>query len=33
MLAERVRQMSVEEFLDFAESNEDRYEYIDGEPR
>ena len=33
MLAERVRQMSVEEFLDLAESSEDRYEYIDGEPR
>ena len=33
MLAERVRQMSVEEFLDLVESSEDRYEYIDGEPR
>ena len=32
MLAERVRLMSVAEFLDFAESSEDRYEYIDGEP-
>ena len=31
MVIERVRQMSVEEFLDFAESSEDRYEYIDGE--
>jgi len=30
---EGVRQMNVEEFLDFAESSEDRYEYIDGEPR
>ena len=33
MVVERVRQMSVEEFLDFAESSEHRYEYIDGEPR
>ena len=33
MIAEQVRQMSVEEFLDFAENSEDRYEYIDGEPR
>ncbi len=33
MVIERVRQMSVEEFLDFAENSEDRYEYIDGEPR
>ena len=32
MVIERVRQMSVEEFLDFAESSEYRYEYIDGEP-
>ena len=32
MVVERVRQMSVEEFLDFAESSEDGYEYIDGEP-
>ena len=32
MLAERVRAMTVEEFLDFAESSEERYEYIDGEP-
>ncbi|MDE2858414.1 MAG: Uma2 family endonuclease [Chloroflexota bacterium] len=31
MIAEQVRQMSVEEFLDFAENSEDRYEYIDGE--
>lgn len=31
MVVERVRQMSVEEFLDFAESSEERYEYIDGE--
>ena len=31
MVIERVRQMSVEEFLDFAEQSEDRYEYIDGE--
>ena len=31
MVVERVRQMSVAEFLDFAESSEDRYEYIDGE--
>ena len=33
MAVERVRQMSVEEFLDFAESSEDWYEYIDGELR
>lgn len=33
MVIERVRQMSVEEFLDFAENSEDWYEYIDGEPR
>ncbi len=32
MVVERVRQMSVADFLDFAESSEDRYEYIDGEP-
>ena len=32
MAVERVRQMSVEEFLDFAESSEEGYEYIDGEP-
>ena len=32
MVIERVRQMSVEEFLDFAERSEYRYEYIDGEP-
>lgn len=32
MLAERVRAMTIEEFLDFAESSEERYEYIDGEP-
>ncbi|MCY4540497.1 MAG: Uma2 family endonuclease [Chloroflexi bacterium] len=31
MVIERVRQMSVDEFLDFAENSEDRYEYIDGE--
>ncbi len=31
MAVERVRQMSVEEFLDFAESSEEWYEYIDGE--
>lgn len=31
MVIERVRQMSVEEFLDFAERSEERYEYIDGE--
>ena len=33
MAVERVRQMSVEEFLDFAESSEEWYEYIDGELR
>ena len=33
MVIEHLRQMSVEEFLDFAENSEDRYEYIDGEPR
>ena len=32
MAVERVHQMSVEEFLDFAEGSEYRYEYIDGEP-
>ena len=32
MVIERVQKMSVEEFLDFAESSEERYEYIDGEP-
>lgn len=32
MAVERVRQMSVEAFLDFAESSEEWYEYIDGEP-
>jgi len=32
MVIERVRQMSVEAFLDFAEASEYRYEYIDGEP-
>ncbi len=32
MVIERVRQMSIEEFLDFAERSEYRYEYIDGEP-
>ena len=31
MVVDSVRQMSVEEFLDFVEDNEDRYEYIDGE--
>lgn len=31
MIAEQVRQMSVAAFLDFAESSEERYEYIDGE--
>ena len=31
MVIERVRQMSVEEFLDFAESSEEWHEYIDGE--
>ncbi|MCY3977567.1 MAG: Uma2 family endonuclease [Chloroflexi bacterium] len=30
MVIERVRQMSVEEFLDFAEQSEDWYEYYDG---
>ena len=32
MVVERVRQMSVEDFLDFAEQSEEWYEYIDGEP-
>ncbi len=32
MVVERVEKMSVEEFLDFAESSEEWYEYIDGEP-
>lgn len=32
MAVERVRQMSAEAFLDFAEASECRYEYIDGEP-
>ena len=32
MVIERIQKMSVEEFLDFAESSEERYEYIDGEP-
>ena len=31
MVIERVQKMSVEEFLDFAESSEEWYEYIDGE--
>lgn len=31
MVIERIQKMSVEEFLDFAESGEERYEYIDGE--
>lgn len=31
MVIERVRKMSVEEFLDFAESAEEWHEYIDGE--
>ena len=30
MAIERVQKMSVEEFLDFAESSEEWYEYIDG---
>ncbi|MCY3778716.1 MAG: Uma2 family endonuclease [Chloroflexi bacterium] len=33
MAVERVQQMSVEEFLDFAERSEEWYEYIDGELR
>ena len=32
MAIERVQQMTVEEFLDFAELSEIGYEYIDGEP-
>ncbi len=32
MVIERVQKMSVEEFLDFAESSEEWHEYIDGEP-
>ena len=32
MVIERVQKMSIEEFLDFAESSEEWYEYIDGEP-
>lgn len=32
MVIERVRQMSIEEFLSFAERSDYRYEYIDGEP-
>lgn len=32
MVIERVRQMNVEEFMDFAERSEYRYEYINGEP-
>lgn len=32
MVIERVQKMSVEEFLDFAETSEEWYEYIDGEP-
>ncbi len=31
VLAERARPMTVEEFLDFAECREERYEFIDGE--
>ncbi len=31
MLMEQVRPMTVEEFLDFAESREERYEFINGE--
>lgn len=31
MVIERVQKMSVEEFLDFVESSEQLYEYIDGE--
>lgn len=30
MALERLRQMSVEDFLDFAERSEERHEYIDG---
>ena len=32
MVIERVQKMSIEEFLDFVESSEEWYEYIDGEP-
>ena len=32
MVIERVQQTTVEDFLDFAEQSEERYEYIDGEP-
>ena len=32
MVIERVQQVSVEAFLDFAESSEDWHEFIDGEP-
>ena len=32
MVIERVQKMSVDEFLDFAESSEEWYEFIDGEP-
>ncbi len=32
MVMERVQQMTVEDFLDFAESSEEHYEFIDGEP-
>ena len=31
MVVERVREMSVEDFLDFAEQSDEWYEYIDGE--
>ena len=31
MLIERVREKTIEEFLDFAETSEERYELIDGE--
>ncbi len=31
MVLQRVRQMTAEEFLDFAESSEEHYEFIDGE--
>ncbi len=31
MVLERVRRMSVGEFLDFAETSEEAYEYLDGE--
>ena len=32
MVIERVLKMSIEEFLDFVETREEWYEYIDGEP-